>query len=102
MRTSGKQCSFCLSRDPVHRVGSKCKPLMRLGMNVEINAQNFHYLFSFIKENSKKFDIVINTEVTNIIELINWWQKWLYVTTNPTLLTMTSQKIAYKYITYQK
>ena len=41
MRTSGKQCSFCLSRDPVHRVGSKCKPLMRLGMNVEINAQNF-------------------------------------------------------------
>ena len=41
MRTSGKQCSFCLSKNPVHRLGSKCKPLMNLGMNVEINAQNF-------------------------------------------------------------
>lgn len=37
---------------------------------VEINSQNFHFLLDFIKENSTKFDIMINTEVTNIIELI--------------------------------
>ena len=37
---------------------------------LEINPQNFHFLLDFIKENSTKFDIIINTEVTNIIELI--------------------------------
>ena len=37
---------------------------------LEITEQNFHFLFDFIKNNSKKFDIIINTEVTNIIELI--------------------------------
>jgi hypothetical protein len=37
---------------------------------LEINPQNFHFLLDFIRENSNKFDIVINTEVTNIIELI--------------------------------
>jgi ribosomal protein S18 acetylase RimI-like enzyme len=46
---------------------------------LEINAQNFHFLFSFIKENSKKFDIVINTEVTNIIELIKTKNIFIYV-----------------------
>jgi hypothetical protein len=37
---------------------------------LEINKQNFHFLLNFITENSSQFDIVINTEVTNIIELI--------------------------------
>ena len=46
---------------------------------VEINAQNFHFLFSFIRENSKKFDIVINSEVTNIIELIKTKNIFIYV-----------------------
>jgi hypothetical protein len=41
MRTSVPQCSFCLSRNPVHRVGSRCKPLMAKGMNVELDAQTF-------------------------------------------------------------
>ena len=37
---------------------------------LEINPQNFHFLLNFINENSLHFNIVINTEVTNIIELI--------------------------------
>ena len=45
---------------------------------VEINAQNFHFLFNFIKENSKKFEIVIHTEVTNIIELIKTKNIFVY------------------------
>ncbi len=41
MRASAPQCSFCLCRNPVHRVGSKCAPLMSKGMNVELDAQTF-------------------------------------------------------------
>ena len=37
---------------------------------VEVNQQNFHTLYDFIKSKCNKFDIIINTEVTNIIELI--------------------------------
>jgi len=37
---------------------------------LEINPQNFHFLLDFIKLNATKFDIIINAEVTNIIELI--------------------------------
>jgi hypothetical protein len=37
---------------------------------LEINQQNFYFLYDFIRLNSEKFDIIINTEVTNIIELI--------------------------------
>jgi predicted GNAT family acetyltransferase len=37
---------------------------------VEVNQQNFHTLYDFIKSKCNKFDIVINTEVTNITELI--------------------------------
>jgi hypothetical protein len=37
---------------------------------IEVNAQNFYLLFTFIEKYAKKFDIVINSEVTNIIELI--------------------------------
>ena len=46
---------------------------------LEINGQNFHFLFDFIKENTTKFDIVINTEVTNIIELIKTKNIFIYV-----------------------
>jgi hypothetical protein len=38
---------------------------------LEITSQNFHLLLDFIKNNSTKFDIFINTEISNIIELIN-------------------------------
>jgi hypothetical protein len=46
---------------------------------LEINSQNFHFLFDFIKNNSKKFGIVINAEVTNIIELIKTKNIFIYV-----------------------
>jgi hypothetical protein len=45
---------------------------------LEINSQNFHYLFDFIKNYGKKFDIVINTEITNIIELIKTKNIFIY------------------------
>jgi predicted GNAT family acetyltransferase len=45
---------------------------------LEINAQNFHFLFSFIEQYGKKFDIVINTEVSNIIELIKTKNIFIY------------------------
>jgi hypothetical protein len=46
---------------------------------LEINAQNLHFLFDFIKHNSKQFGIVINAEVTNIIELIKTKNIFIYV-----------------------
>ena len=46
---------------------------------VEINPQNFHYLFEFINNAGKKFDILINTEITNIIELIKTKNIFIYV-----------------------
>lgn len=45
---------------------------------VEVNAQNFHFLFTFIEQYAKKFDIVMNTEVTNIIELIKTKNIFIY------------------------
>jgi len=46
---------------------------------IEINTQNFHFLFDFMKLNNEKFDIIINTEVTNIIELIKTKNIYIYV-----------------------
>jgi hypothetical protein len=46
---------------------------------LEINSQNFRYLFDFINNRGKKFDIVINTEFTNIIELIKTKNIFIYV-----------------------
>ena len=46
---------------------------------VEINQQNFHYLYNFIKNTTVEFDIVINTEVSNIIELIKTKNIFIYV-----------------------
>jgi len=37
---------------------------------LEINHQNFHFLVDFIKTNTHQFDIIINSEHSNIIELI--------------------------------
>lgn len=37
---------------------------------LEINAQNFRFLYDFMKENAEQFDIVVSVESTNIIELI--------------------------------
>ena len=45
---------------------------------LEINGQNFHFLYNFMREKSKKFDIVINTEVTNIVELIKSKNIFIY------------------------
>lgn len=45
---------------------------------LEVNPQNFHFLFDFIKNNGNKFDIVINTEVTNIIEIIKTKNIFIY------------------------
>ena len=45
---------------------------------LEVNPQNFHFLFDFVKNNGNMFDIVINTEVTNIIELIKTKNIFIY------------------------
>jgi hypothetical protein len=46
---------------------------------LEINQQNFHFLYDYIKLNSCNFDITINAEVTNIIELIKTKNVFVYV-----------------------
>ena len=45
---------------------------------IEINPQNFHFLVDFMKDNNNKFDIVINTEITNLIELIKTKNIFIY------------------------
>jgi hypothetical protein len=46
---------------------------------LEINNQNFHFLFDFMKQNSNQFSVVIYTEVTNMIELIKTKNMFIYV-----------------------
>ena len=46
---------------------------------VEINAQNFRFLYDFIKVNGEKFDIIINTETANLLELIKTKNIFIYV-----------------------
>jgi hypothetical protein len=46
---------------------------------LEINQQNFRFLYDFMHVNSEKFDIVINVESTNIIELIKTKNIFVYV-----------------------
>ena len=46
---------------------------------LEITEQNFHFLLDFIKINTKKFDIIIHTEFSNIIELIKTKNIFVYV-----------------------
>jgi hypothetical protein len=43
-----------------------------------INQQNFRFLYDFIRTNSTKFDIVINVEATNMIELIKTKNIFVY------------------------
>ena len=45
---------------------------------LEINPQNFHILLDFIKKNKVNFDIFINTEISNIIELIKSKNIYIY------------------------
>jgi hypothetical protein len=45
---------------------------------LEVNPQNLHFLLDFIKKNNSQFEIVINTEVTNIIELIKTKNIFIY------------------------
>jgi hypothetical protein len=46
---------------------------------IEVNAQNFHFLYDFMKNNSEKFDIMIHTSISNIIELIKTKNIFVYV-----------------------
>jgi hypothetical protein len=46
---------------------------------LEVNEQNFHFLNDFIKLNTNKFDIIIMSEITNIIELIKTKNIFIYV-----------------------
>jgi hypothetical protein len=46
---------------------------------LEITEQNFHFLLDFIKINSSNFDIVINSDISNIIELIKTKNIFIYV-----------------------
>jgi GNAT superfamily N-acetyltransferase len=46
---------------------------------LEINEQNYHFLFSFIQSNRNLFEIIINTEHSNIIELITTKNIFIYV-----------------------
>ena len=49
---------------------SKPNPLHGMYKVLEITPQNFHFLTDFIKANSSQFDIIINTEYSNIVELL--------------------------------
>jgi len=57
------------------------KPLDLVAMYklLEINEQNFHFLIDFINSNNNKFDIIINSEFSNIIELIKTKNIFIYV-----------------------
>jgi len=45
---------------------------------LEITPQNFHILLDFIKKNTEKFDIIINSDISNIIELIKTKNIFIY------------------------
>ena len=57
------------------------KPLDLHSMYIllEITEQNFHFLLDFIKINSSNFDIIINSDISNIIELIKTKNIFIYV-----------------------
>jgi len=46
---------------------------------LEVNEQNYHFLFDFIQSNKDQFEIIINVEHANIIELINTKNIFVYV-----------------------
>jgi hypothetical protein len=45
---------------------------------LEINAQNYRFLYDFIQINSNKFDIIIIAEATNLLELIKTKNIFIY------------------------
>jgi hypothetical protein len=49
---------------------------------VEINTQNIYLLYEFIKENSVKFDIVMNSDASNLVELIKSKNLFIYMVVN--------------------
>ena len=57
---------------------TKPMDLLSIYKLVEINAQNFYLLINFINDNSNKFDIVIYSEFTNLIELIKTKNVFIY------------------------
>jgi GNAT superfamily N-acetyltransferase len=59
---------------------------------LEINEENFHFLHDFIKLNMHQYDIIINSEITNIINLIKSKNIFIYV-----LMEDTTIKAAYFY-----
>ena len=46
---------------------------------LEITETNFHFLYDFIKQNHYQFDIIINTDMGNIIELIKTKNIFVYI-----------------------
>jgi len=46
---------------------------------LEITPQNFHLLLDFIKSNSHKFDIIINSDIPNLVELLKTNNIFIYV-----------------------
>jgi hypothetical protein len=61
-------------------VNTWTKPIDLLPMYqlIEINPQNYHLLLNFIQDNSNKFDIVIYSEISNMIELIKTKNIFIY------------------------
>ena len=46
---------------------------------LEVNEQNYHFLFDFLQSNKDQFEIIINVEHANIIELIKTKNIFVYV-----------------------
>jgi hypothetical protein len=53
---------------------------------LEINEENFHFLYDFIKLNMHQYDIIINSEITNIINLIKSKNIFVYVLMEDTVI----------------
>lgn len=45
---------------------------------LEINATNFRFVYDFMRENENKFDIIINADIANILELIKTKNIFVY------------------------
>jgi hypothetical protein len=65
MYGAGRQCSFCLQKNPVHRVSPKCGALMAKRMNVEITAMNFPLLYTLPEKDATNLET--HTEPINAI-----------------------------------
>ena len=71
-------CAYTTYGFPVTK-WTKPNPLDSNYSLIEINPQNFHFLYEFITLNNHQFDITINTEITNMIELIKTKNIFVYV-----------------------